>query len=46
MIHHVLLPPEFIDVDSEYFDHPGLRIAMTSENVDISVPHHKKIISM
>jgi hypothetical protein len=46
MIHHVPLPPEFIDVDLEYFDHSGLRIAMTPEDVDISIPHHKKIIPM
>jgi hypothetical protein len=46
MIHHVLLSPGFIDMDSEYFDHSGLRIAMTPENVDISIPHHKKIIPM
>jgi hypothetical protein len=42
MIHHVPLPPGFIDVDPEYFDHPGLRIATTLEDVDISIPHHKK----
>jgi hypothetical protein len=44
MIHHVPLPPGFIDVDPEYFNHPSLRIAMTPKNVDISIPHHKKII--
>jgi hypothetical protein len=46
IVYHVLLLLGFIDVDLEYFDHSDFRIATTSENVDISIPHHKKIISM
>jgi hypothetical protein len=46
MIYYVSLPPGFIDMDSEYFDHSGLRIATILKDVDISIPHHKKIILM
>jgi hypothetical protein len=46
MVYHISLPPGFIDMDLEYFDHPGLRIATTPKDVDISIPRHKKIIPM
>jgi hypothetical protein len=39
-------PSGFIDMNPEYFDHSGLRIATIPKDVDISIPHHKKIIPM